>query len=200
MAPSATTTRSASASQQRLRSRRSAASHGRRSATAPALGLRVVPVGGRSAGAPDVRRGRSAPGTAAPGGAQSLGGVGVIELEDCPSCVDPVLIAAFEGWNDAGDAATGAVEHLETCGTPSRSPSSTPTTTTTSRSTGRTVGLGDGRRRQIAWPTTRFSVAPAARARAATWCSCAASSRTCAGGLLRRAPRRSATSSASSWS
>ena len=25
----------------------------------------------------------------------------------------PVLIAAFEGWNDAGDAASGAVEHLE---------------------------------------------------------------------------------------
>ncbi len=24
----------------------------------------------------------------------------------------PVLLAAFEGWNDAGDAATGAVEHL----------------------------------------------------------------------------------------
>ena len=25
----------------------------------------------------------------------------------------PVLLAAFEGWNDAGDAATSAVEHLE---------------------------------------------------------------------------------------
>jgi hypothetical protein len=25
----------------------------------------------------------------------------------------PVLVAAFEGWNDAGDAATSAVEHLE---------------------------------------------------------------------------------------
>ena len=25
----------------------------------------------------------------------------------------PVLVAAFEGWNDAGEAATGAVEHLE---------------------------------------------------------------------------------------
>ena len=26
---------------------------------------------------------------------------------------DPILVAAFEGWNDAGDAASGAVEHLE---------------------------------------------------------------------------------------
>lgn len=32
---------------------------------------------------------------------------------DVPLLHDPVLIAAFEGWNDAGDAASGAVEHLE---------------------------------------------------------------------------------------
>lgn len=32
---------------------------------------------------------------------------------DVPPLRDPVLIAAFEGWNDAGDAASGAVEHLE---------------------------------------------------------------------------------------
>jgi proteasome assembly chaperone (PAC2) family protein len=30
-----------------------------------------------------------------------------------PELRNPVLVAAFEGWNDAGDAATGAVEHLE---------------------------------------------------------------------------------------
>ncbi|MFD6856914.1 PAC2 family protein [Rhodococcus sp. NPDC060086] len=30
-----------------------------------------------------------------------------------PDFRNPVLVAAFEGWNDAGDAATGAVEHLE---------------------------------------------------------------------------------------
>nr|WP_241665948.1 PAC2 family protein [Prescottella subtropica] len=32
---------------------------------------------------------------------------------EVPVLRDPVLIAAFEGWNDAGDAASGAVEHLE---------------------------------------------------------------------------------------
>jgi len=32
---------------------------------------------------------------------------------DLPQLRDPVLVAAFEGWNDAGDAASGAVEHLE---------------------------------------------------------------------------------------
>lgn len=30
-----------------------------------------------------------------------------------PELNNPVLIVAFEGWNDAGDAATGAVEHLD---------------------------------------------------------------------------------------
>src|SRR3712207_9210326 len=33
--------------------------------------------------------------------------------DDLPTLTDPVVVVAFEGWNDAGDAATGAVEHLE---------------------------------------------------------------------------------------
>ena len=36
----------------------------------------------------------------------------MIELADLPELTDPVMIAAFEGWNDAGEAATSAVEHL----------------------------------------------------------------------------------------
>jgi len=36
----------------------------------------------------------------------------VIELEGLPELLDPVLIAAFEGWNDAGDSATDAIEYL----------------------------------------------------------------------------------------
>ena len=34
-------------------------------------------------------------------------------FEGWPDLTAPVLIAAFEGWNDAGDAATGVVEHLD---------------------------------------------------------------------------------------
>src|SRR4051812_50053311 len=33
--------------------------------------------------------------------------------DDLPQLTDPLVVVAFEGWNDAGDAATGAVEHLE---------------------------------------------------------------------------------------
>ena len=36
----------------------------------------------------------------------------VIELEEIDGLVDPVVIAAFEGWNDAADAASSAVDHL----------------------------------------------------------------------------------------
>ena len=36
----------------------------------------------------------------------------VIEIDDLPDLVDPVVIAAFEGWNDAADAASGVIDHL----------------------------------------------------------------------------------------
>lgn len=36
----------------------------------------------------------------------------VIEIEDLPELHDPVMICAFEGWNDAGEAASRAIEHL----------------------------------------------------------------------------------------
>ena len=36
----------------------------------------------------------------------------MIELEDLPELHDAVMIAAFEGWNDAGEAASAVIEHL----------------------------------------------------------------------------------------
>jgi proteasome assembly chaperone (PAC2) family protein len=36
----------------------------------------------------------------------------VIELEPCPKLTNPVLVAAFEGWNDAADAASSVLDHL----------------------------------------------------------------------------------------
>lgn len=36
----------------------------------------------------------------------------MIELEETHDLVDPLVIAAFEGWNDAADAATGVIDHL----------------------------------------------------------------------------------------
>jgi hypothetical protein len=39
-------------------------------------------------------------------------GVKHIRWENDPPVHEPVVIAAFAGWNDAGDAATGAVRYL----------------------------------------------------------------------------------------
>jgi proteasome assembly chaperone (PAC2) family protein len=36
----------------------------------------------------------------------------VIEIDEVPPLRSPVLVAAFEGWNDAADAASGVVDHL----------------------------------------------------------------------------------------
>jgi proteasome assembly chaperone (PAC2) family protein len=36
----------------------------------------------------------------------------LIELEGLPELVAPIMVAAFEGWNDAADAASNAVKHL----------------------------------------------------------------------------------------
>ena len=37
----------------------------------------------------------------------------MIELDDLPALTDPVMIGAFEGWNDAGEAASAAIAHLK---------------------------------------------------------------------------------------
>ncbi len=77
---------------------------------------------------------------------------------ELPRLHDPVLVAAFEGWNDAGDAATGAVEHLELCW------DSTPLVEIDSEDyydfqvTRPTVKMVDGVTRSIQWPTTRMTV------------------------------------------
>jgi proteasome assembly chaperone (PAC2) family protein len=36
----------------------------------------------------------------------------VIEIDDATDLVNPVMISAFEGWNDAAAAATGVIDHL----------------------------------------------------------------------------------------
>jgi len=35
-----------------------------------------------------------------------------MEIYSLPALRDPIMIAAFQGWNDAGEAASKAVEHL----------------------------------------------------------------------------------------
>ncbi|HEY9411522.1 MAG TPA: PAC2 family protein [Jiangellaceae bacterium] len=83
----------------------------------------------------------------------------MIELDGVPQLTDPVLIAAFEGWNDAGEAATAAIEQLE------REWRATPLATLDPddyydfQVNRPVVSLDDSGVRSLEWPTTRLSVA-----------------------------------------
>ena len=70
----------------------------------------------------------------------------------------PVLLAAFEGWNDAGDAATSAVEHLEDAWDAKAVAAIDPDDYYDFQVNRPMVQLVDGLTRKITWPTTRVSV------------------------------------------
>jgi len=80
------------------------------------------------------------------------------EFEDWPDLQSPVLVAAFEGWNDAGDAATGAIEHLELIWDATPLAALDPDEYYDFQVNRPTVSLVDGVTRRITWPTTRLSV------------------------------------------
>ena len=70
----------------------------------------------------------------------------------------PVLLAAFEGWNDAGDAATGALDHLREVWDARGVAELDPDGYFDFQQHRPTVTLVDGTTRRISWPANRFSV------------------------------------------
>ena len=78
---------------------------------------------------------------------------------DLPRLVEPVMIAAFEGWNDAGEAASTALEHLELSWDAAPLASIDPEEYYDFQVTRPHVRLADGVTRKIEWQTTRLSVA-----------------------------------------
>ncbi len=72
--------------------------------------------------------------------------------------VEPVLVAAFEGWNDAGDAATTAIEHLQLSWDATPLAEIDPDDYYDFQVTRPTVHLVDGVTRRVEWPTTRLTV------------------------------------------
>ncbi|MCF6512341.1 MULTISPECIES: PAC2 family protein [unclassified Blastococcus] len=81
------------------------------------------------------------------------------DAEDLPQLTDPVVVVAFEGWNDAGDAATGAVEHLELIWDAKPLAALDPEDYYDFQVNRPTVSLVGGVSRRVEWPTTRISVA-----------------------------------------
>jgi predicted ATP-grasp superfamily ATP-dependent carboligase len=83
----------------------------------------------------------------------------VTEFDGLPVLRNPVAIAAFEGWNDAADASTAVVEHLEQVWEARQITSLDPEEFYDFQVNRPIVSLTEGETRRIEWPTTRFSVA-----------------------------------------
>ncbi|GAA2089703.1 PAC2 family protein [Actinomadura alba] len=81
----------------------------------------------------------------------------MVELESVPDLVNPVLVAAFEGWNDAGEAASGVIQHLESSWNATPIAEVDPDDYYDFQVTRPLVELVDGETREITWPTTRVS-------------------------------------------
>ncbi|MGH3366603.1 MAG: PAC2 family protein [Nocardioidaceae bacterium] len=82
----------------------------------------------------------------------------MIELEEVPPLVDPVLIAAFEGWNDAGESASGAVDHLLQVWSARTVAAIDPEDFYDFQVNRPTVSFGADGERQLTWPTSQLAV------------------------------------------
>jgi proteasome assembly chaperone (PAC2) family protein len=69
---------------------------------------------------------------------------------------DPVVVAAFRGWNDAGDAASFAASHLSRVWSAEKMASIDPENFYDFQSVRPHVQLIDGVTREISWPTNEF--------------------------------------------
>jgi hypothetical protein len=82
--------------------------------------------------------------------------VGVVELGQLN---DPVVIAAFEGWNDAAEAATGVVDHLIEHWRAEPAGAIDPEDYYDFQVNRPAVGVDDDGQRRLTWPTTRLYLA-----------------------------------------
>lgn len=82
----------------------------------------------------------------------------MVELEGVPQLDEPVLVAAFEGWNDAGEAASEVIRHLDRAWSATPLVALDPDDYYDFQVTRPVVENVDDERR-ITWPTTRLSVA-----------------------------------------
>ena len=79
-------------------------------------------------------------------------------VRDLRELVDPVVVAAFGGWNDAGSAATGVVEHLEEAYGTEPVFALDPDDFYDFQVNRPRVHLGSDGQREISWPTTELKI------------------------------------------
>ena len=82
----------------------------------------------------------------------------MIEIQDVPELRSPVLIAAFEGWNDAADAASSVVDHLARVWDARVVAAIDPEDFYDFQVNRPLVGSGEDGIRRITWPSTQLSV------------------------------------------
>lgn len=84
----------------------------------------------------------------------------MIEWEDLPHLRSPVLVTSFEGWNDAGESATDAVDHIRQMFDARVLGELDPDDYYDFQVTRPHIRI-DGSRRLVTWPTSRFYLAHA---------------------------------------
>jgi len=80
-----------------------------------------------------------------------------IEFDGISALTAPVVIAAFEGWNDAGEAASAAVTHLGVVWDATAIGEIDPEDYYDFQVTRPVLEVTDGQTRRLSWPTTRLA-------------------------------------------
>jgi proteasome assembly chaperone (PAC2) family protein len=83
----------------------------------------------------------------------------VLEIEEVPDLVNPVVIAAFEGWNDAAEAASSVVDHLMKVWNARVVGAIDPEEFYDFQVNRPTVGVDENGFRKLTWPSTHVAVA-----------------------------------------
>jgi predicted ATP-grasp superfamily ATP-dependent carboligase len=83
----------------------------------------------------------------------------VIELDGIGKLTSPVIIAAFEGWNDAGEAASGVINHLSLAWQATPVGGIDPEDYYDFQVTRPVTEVAEGRTERLIWPTTRLLAA-----------------------------------------
>ena len=83
----------------------------------------------------------------------------MIEIEEVPELRSPVLVAAFEGWNDAADAASSVVDHLMKVWNARVVAAIDPEEFYDFQMNRPVVGTNEQGHRRITWPSTQLAVA-----------------------------------------
>ncbi len=81
-----------------------------------------------------------------------------MEIDDVPELVNPVVIAAFEGWNDAAEAASAVVDHLMKVWNGRVVAAIDPEDYYDFQVNRPSVGLDDHGFRKLTWPSTHVAV------------------------------------------